>query len=71
MMSEFGGPDTIIYYPHSQRTTARTKTTGQPLPAQYNADSNSGVAKPSYSITESIKISQQRLPGGVQTHTNR
>ena len=70
MMSEFGGPDTIIYYPHSQWTTARPKTTGQPLPAQYTADSYSGVAKPSYSITESIKISQQRLLGGVQTHTD-
>ena len=48
----------------------RTKTTGQPLPAQYTADSNSGVAKPSYSITESIKISKPRLLGGVQTHTD-
>jgi len=48
----------------------RTKTTGQPLPAPYTADSNSGVAKPSYSITESIKISQWRLLGGVQTHTD-
>jgi hypothetical protein len=48
----------------------RTKTTGQPLPAQYTADSNSGVAKHSYSITESIKISKPRLLGGLQAHTD-
>ena len=69
MLSETEEPDKIIYRPHSQWTTVLIQQTRH-FPshkAQYTADSNSDAAKPSHSITESIKISLPRLLGGTHT----